>query len=150
MLAAAEKFCKAAERHGLTVNIGVGRQRHWCSSEDFEEHRAKDALKWRTLVTHVPGRELRDMGSMCTPSGAMGPEVSWRVERARAAYQAVAGSFFGAATFRNTFKKKVTETLLETRLLYKASGSRQTSRGSADELDPQGGEKTSWWKLQGD
>ena len=47
------------------------------------------------------------MGSMCTPSGAMGPEVSWRVDRTRVVYFAVAGRFFAAAKFSLKCKKNV-------------------------------------------
>ena len=57
------------------------------------------------------------MGSMCTPSGAMGPEVSWIVDRTRVAYLAVAGRFFAAANFSLKCKKSVAVTLRETRLL---------------------------------
>ena len=52
---------------------------------------------------------------MCTPNGAMGPEVSWRVGSHAVVYLTVAGHFFGAATFS---LRCVAATLLETRLLY--------------------------------
>ena len=55
---------------------------------------------------------------MCTPSGAMGFEVSWRVGRTRAAYHVIAGHFFGASAYSLLCKKRVTATLLQTRLLY--------------------------------
>ena len=57
-------------------------------------------------------------GRSSTPSGAMGPEVSWRVDRTRVAFLAVAGRFFAAANFSLKCKKSVAATLLETRLLY--------------------------------
>ena len=87
-------------------------------SRDLVKTRQKMNSKVYTPAIHVDGHELRvveqykQMGSVCTPSGAMGPEVSWRVERARAAYLAVAGRFFGAAAC----KKRVAGTLLDTRL----------------------------------
>ena len=37
--------------------------------------------------------QCKHMGSMCRLSGAMGPEVSWRVDRTRVAHLAIAGHF---------------------------------------------------------
>ena len=93
-----EEFRKAAERHGLKVNFGVAKT---------------EAL----VVLRRVGRN-KHMGSMCTPSGAMGPEVSRREDRTREACLAVAGRFFAAANFSLKCKRSVAATLLETRLLY--------------------------------
>ena len=88
------------------------------------KNKVKGEIKGKNPTISVAGQELRvveqykHMGSMCTPSGAMGPEVSWRVDRTRVAHLAVAGRFFAAAKFSLKCKKNVAATLLETRLLY--------------------------------
>ena len=88
------------------------------------KNKVKHEIKGKTHTIQVAGQELRiveqykHMGSMCTPSGAIGPEVSWRVDRSRVAYFANAEHFFGAATFSLKYKKSATATLLETRLSY--------------------------------
>ena len=66
----------------------------------------KIKFKVKKPTIQVAGQELRiveqykHVGSMCTPSGAMGPEVSWRVDRTRVAYLAVAGHFLWRGDFQ--------------------------------------------------
>ena len=125
MLAAArfttEEFCKAAERHGLKVNFGVAKTEALVVLREVGRNKVKNEIKGKNPTLQVAGQELRiveqyrHMGSTCTPNGAMGPEVSWRVDRTRVAYLAVAGRFFAAANFSLKCKKSVA---LETRLLY--------------------------------
>ena len=101
-----------AKTEALVVLRGVGR------------NKVKNEIKGKNPTLQVADQELRiveqykHMGSMCTPSGAMGPEVSWRVDRTRVAHLAVAGRFFAAANFSLKCKRSVAATLLETRLLY--------------------------------
>ena len=107
--------------------------------------------------SRVAGQELRIVkqykhrGSMRTPGGAMGLEVSWSVARTRVAYLAVAGRFFAAANFSLKCKKSVAATLVETRLLYSSEtwpplpmGHAKRLEGGADEVDAQSCETTSW------
>ena len=61
----------------------------------------------------------------------MGPEVSWRVDRTRVAFLAVAGRFFAAVNFSLKCKKSVAATLLETRLLYSSETWPPLSMGHA-------------------
>ena len=101
----------------------------------------------KKTTIQVAGQEVRivkqykHLGSMCTPSGAMGPEVSWRVYRTRVAYVAVAGHFFGAATFSLRCKKSVAATFLETRLLYSSETWPPSPVGHAKRLE---GVQMSW------
>ena len=100
-----EEFCKAAERHGLKVNFGVAKTEALVVLRGVGRNKVKNEIKGKNLTLLVAGQELRiveqykHMGSMCTPSGAMGPEVSWRMDRTRVTYLAVAGRFFAAANF---------------------------------------------------
>ena len=79
--------------------------------------------------------QYKHMGSMCTPSGAMGPGVSWRVDRTRVAYLVVAGRFFAAANFSLKCKKSVAATLLKTRLLYSSETWPPLPMGHAQRLE---------------
>ena len=96
-----EEFCNAAERRGLSVNIAVEKTEALLVLRRAGKNKVKDDLKGRNTTIHVAVHEprvvewYRHMGSMCTPSGAMGFEVSWRVGRTRAAYHVIAGHFFG-------------------------------------------------------
>ena len=94
-----EEFCKAAERQGLKVNFGVAKTEALVVFRGVGRNKVKNEIKGKTPTLQAAGQELRiveqykHMGSMCTPSGAMGPEVSWRGDRTRVAYLAVAGAF---------------------------------------------------------
>ena len=123
-----EEFCKAAERHGLTVNFGVAKTEALPVLGEACKNKVKGEIKGKNFIVRVSRQELRiveqykHIGSMCAPSGAMGPKVSWRVNRTRVAYLAEAGRFFAAAKFSLKCKKNVAATLPETRL---AVGTRQ-------------------------
>ena len=67
-----------------------------------------------------------------------GLEVSWRVDRTRVVYLAVAGHFFGAATFS---MRCVAATLLETRLLHSSETWPPLPVGHAKRLE---GVQMSW------
>ena len=111
------------------------------------KNKVKHEIRGKPQI-QVAGRELRiveqykHMGSMCTPSGAMGPEVSWRVDRRRVAYFAIAGHFFCAATFSLKYKKSATATLLETRLLCSSETWPPLPLGHAKRLEGEGCRET--------
>ena len=77
-----EEFCKAAEKHGLTVNFGVAKTEALLVLGGAGENKVKGEIKVKNPTISVAGQELRIVeqykhtGSMCTPSGAMDPEVS--------------------------------------------------------------------------
>ena len=73
-----EEFCKAVEKHGLRVNFGV--EALLVLKGLLAKTRSKVSQELKIV------EQYKHMGSMCTPSGAMGPEVSWRVDRTRVAY----------------------------------------------------------------
>ena len=99
-----EEFCNAAERRELSVNFAVEKTEALLVLRRAGKNKVKDDLKGRNTTIHVADHELRvvewykNMGSMCTPSGAMGFEVSWRVGRTRAAYHVIAEHSFGACS----------------------------------------------------
>ena len=79
--------------------------------------------------------QYKHMGSMSTPCGSMVPDLSWRVDRTRVAYLAVAGRFFAAANFSLKCKRSVAATLLETRLLYSSETWPPLPMGHAKRLE---------------
>ena len=105
------------------------------------KNKVKGEIKAKNPTVCVAGQELRVVeqyklnGSMCTPSGAVTPEVSWSVDRTREAHLAVAGRFFAAAKFSLKCKKNVTSTLLETRLLYSSETWPPLPMGHAKRLE---------------
>ena len=113
-----EEVCKAAERHGLKDNFGVTKTEALLVLRGSGKNKVKHGTQRNNPTIQVACQELRiveqckHMGSMCKPSGAMGPEVSWRVDRTWVAYFAIARHFFGAATISLKCKKSAT------RLLY--------------------------------
>ena len=76
-----EEFCEDTERRGLSVNFAVEKTEALLVLKRAGKNKVKDDLKGRNNTIHVADHELRvvewyrHMGSMCTPSGAMGFEV---------------------------------------------------------------------------
>ena len=74
-----EEFCKAAERHGLSVNFGVPKTEAHVILRGTGRNKVKNELKGQNPTIQVAGQEHRivkqykDRDSKCTPS-AMG----WR------------------------------------------------------------------------
>ena len=90
-------------------------RRRRCLFSGSKKNKVKGEIKGKNRTIRVAGQELRiveqykHMGSMCTPGAAMGPEVSWRVDRTRVAYFAIAVRFFAAANFSLKCKKSVAD-----------------------------------------
>ena len=107
-----EEFCKAAERHGLTVNFSVAKTEALLVLRGAGKNKVESEIKGKTPQFKLLVKSSESWNST-SRSGAMGPGVSWRVDRTWVAYLAVAGRFFAAANPSLKCKKSVAATLLE-------------------------------------
>ena len=141
-----EEFCKAAERHGLSVNFGVPKTEALVILRGTGRNKVKNELKGQNPTIQVAGQEHRivkqykHMGSFNVHAKwRNGPEVSWRVG-------SHAGSVpcgCGALLRRGDFQHEVCGcyALLETRLLHSSETWPPLPVGHAKRLE---GVQMSW------
>ena len=68
------------EKHGLTVNFGVAKTEALLVLRGACKNKVKGKIKVKKTTVRAAVEQYKHMGSMCTPCGAMGPEVPGRVD----------------------------------------------------------------------